>query len=318
MPFIDLPGRSLRQYYTINPTYTDDNLDMTLNEPPPPSREEIDPNKPTLVFVHAGTSSSHSFIYQFRDPRLSASLNLVGFDSRYYGRTGGDKLDHYQDLDERADEMLDAIDAVVGDRPFSYFGESFVGSHVGAYIAAKRPEQVKALILVSPSFIEDPPEMCEVLETQWAPLTAQNKFGNGDGTGRLPEEAMAIVRDYFFSGSQANMDKQERFLEQYQYHHGYGKDMFEVNQLLHWFRRRAPPADVWEAIRCPVMLLGGTNDTTVNPADALGQWYEALVNVPAEDKRVERIVDGSHFLATTDANLVNRFTYQFLKRYNLA
>lgn len=38
--------------------------------------------------------------------------------------------------------MLDAIDAVIGDRPFSFIGESFVGSHLGVYIAAKRPEQV--------------------------------------------------------------------------------------------------------------------------------------------------------------------------------
>jgi hypothetical protein len=38
--------------------------------------------------------------------------------------------------------MLEAIEAVIGDRPFSYLGESFVGSHVGIYLAAKRPEKV--------------------------------------------------------------------------------------------------------------------------------------------------------------------------------
>lgn len=35
------------------------------------------------------------------------------------------------------------VDALLGDRPFSYFGESFVGSHVGTYLAAKRPQQVR-------------------------------------------------------------------------------------------------------------------------------------------------------------------------------
>lgn len=39
--------------------------------------------------------------------------------------------------------MLEAIEAVIGDRPFSYLGESFVGSHVGIYLAAKRPEKVR-------------------------------------------------------------------------------------------------------------------------------------------------------------------------------
>lgn len=50
---------------------------------------------------------------------------------------------------ERADELLDAIDAVVGDNPFSYLGESFVGSHCGAYIAAKRPQQVRLRVASS-------------------------------------------------------------------------------------------------------------------------------------------------------------------------
>ncbi|BGP16875.1 hypothetical protein JCM10213_007322 [Rhodosporidiobolus nylandii] len=317
MPFCDLPAPfNLRQYYCINPHIADAALSFdTPDHPAPPSLDALDPTKPTVVFNHAGTSSSFSFVYQFRDQRLSSAYNLVAFDTRYYGRcSDAEQLDHYQTLEERADELLAAIDIVVGDRPFAYFGESFVGAQCGAFIAAKRPNQVKAMILVSPSFLEDPVEMCEVLETEWAPLCATNKFGNGDGTGRLPDEAMDIVRDYFFSGCTHELERQDAFCRQYQYHHGPGQDMFRINQLLAWFRRKAPPKEVFEGVRCPVLLLGGTQDMTVNPSDALQQWYDALVSVPEADKRIERIVGGTHFLATTDSNLVNNFAIKFLRR----
>ena len=36
--------------------------------------------------------------------------------------------------------------------------------------------------------------------------------------------------------------------------------------------------------------------------------------VPDEDKQIKTIAGGAHLLATTDSNLVNRFTLAFLKR----
>ncbi|GAA5851436.1 hypothetical protein JCM8547_001093 [Rhodosporidiobolus lusitaniae] len=308
-----------RVYYCINAVYTDDNLDMSHapGVPQPPSDEQIDPSKPILVLIHAATSSSHSFIYQFRDPRMRAAFNLVSHDTRFYGWTLSKPLDRYMTLEERADETMDLLDAVIGDKPYMILGESFAGAQCALYIAAKRPQQVKGMVLVSPSFITDPPEMCEILEQQWAPLCAQNKFGNGDGTGRLPDEAMAIVRDYFFSGSTHEPERQEAFLKQYQEQHGWNLDLFNVNQLLYWFRRKAPPPEIFQAIRVPVLLLGGTCDTAVNPEDALNDWYKVLENVPEDKKRIERIQGGSHFLATTSANLVNRFILTFFSRHGL-
>lgn len=110
---------------------------------------------------------------QFQDERLRSHFNLVSFDTRYYGRTTGEQLDHYQDLEvstgilklrilkaetnfrkirfvsqERADELLDAIDAVIGDRPFVIFGESFVGANCCAYIASKRPQSVSLVFIL--------------------------------------------------------------------------------------------------------------------------------------------------------------------------
>lgn len=111
---------------------------------------------------------------------------------------------------------------------------------------------------------------------------------------------MDIVRDYFFSQSTRAKDRQEAFLAQYQAQHGAGHDMFKVclhfpfhslvgphshtfpslqiNLLLSWFRRKAPSPAMFEAVKVPVMLLSGTSDTTVAPADALQQWYDLLVN----------------------------------------
>lgn len=92
MPFVDLPfhhlsvphshrtpvQRSLaktfsdpstpcnrRQYYTINPSY-EPNAQTSIKSEPPAAQEAIDDSKPILVFCHAATSSSHSFLYQVR------------------------------------------------------------------------------------------------------------------------------------------------------------------------------------------------------------------------------------------------------------
>ncbi|GAA5924053.1 hypothetical protein JCM3775_005583 [Rhodotorula graminis] len=316
MPYLDVPNINLRTYYTINPRYED--LGMSIKSPAPESDDAIDPAKPTLVFNHAGTSSSNSFMHQFRDPRLREALNLVSFDSRYYGRTGGDPLDHFQTLEERADEFIAMVDALLGDRPFSYFGESFVGSHVGAYLAAKRPQQVKAMVLVSPSFVTDPPLVYETLNAEWRPACMANKDGNGDRSGRIPDEAMAVVGDYFFSGATHMKERQDAFLEQYQEINGDGQDMFRVDQLLFWFRREAPSPDVFAAVRCPVLLLGGSLDRTVSSEGSLEDWRDRFVSVPDEDKVLKTIEGGAHLLATTDSSLVSRFALTFLQRYKLA
>ncbi|POY71044.1 A/B superfamily hydrolase [Rhodotorula taiwanensis] len=292
MPFVDLPALNLRQYYAINPTYSAD-ADPSIKGDPPPSDERIDDAKPTLVFCHAGTSSSHSFIEVF---------NLVGFDTRYYGYTQGPR--------ERADELLVAIDAVLGERRFSFVGESFVGSHIGVYVTAKRPRQVKSLILLSPSWPQDPPEFAATLSAEWMPLCAANKDGKGDGSGAIPEDAMAITEHF--------PERQKNFLKRYQEGHGPGEDMFKLEQLIHWFQRPLPSDDVFAAVRCPVLLLGGTRDQTVSSSDALQAWYDLLRNVPEDDRRIERIVDGPHLLALLESNRVNRFILAFLKRYELA
>ncbi|GAA5826446.1 hypothetical protein JCM11251_002372 [Rhodosporidiobolus azoricus] len=318
MPFIDLPRIGLRQFYLINPVYRDDNLSMDLSKPPPPSQERIEDNRPIILFQHAGTSCSQSFIYQFRDPRLRDAFNLVAFDGKYLGRSRCEEMERFQTLEERADELLEAIDAVIGDKPFIWFGESFTGSHYGTYLCAKRPNQVKGMILISPSWITDQRDTSEILEREWVPLCEANKNGKGDGSGRLPPEALEVVRDYFFSGQTMHMERQEALLNQWQYTHGPGRSIRMIKQLVAWFKREAPSSEVFAAVRCPVLLVGGTKDTNVNPMEALQQWYDAFVSVPPEQKRIERIVDGVHYLTLMEPSRVNRLALAFIKQYNLA
>ncbi|GAA5934768.1 alpha/beta fold hydrolase [Sporobolomyces koalae] len=311
MPFVDLPNRQLHQYYTINPIY--ESITHGLDEPPPESGVLDD--RLTICFVHAGTSSSEAFISQFQDPRLRSTFNLVSFDSRYYGRTTAPKkLDYYQDLDERAEELLDAIDAVLGDRPFVVFGESFVGAHCCVHVAARRPKQIKAIVMISPSFFEDPPEMIEILDNQWAPWAVSNKGGNGDGSGDLPQGALEIAGDYFFGTCTREPERKQAFLDRYQYNNGSRCDGHKLYQLLHWFKRKAPPKEVFEKIVCPTLIFLATEDKAVSPDDAAQQWYDALVNVDTSKKRIERIHGGTHLMATTDSNVVNRVTLKFLQR----
>lgn len=51
-----------------------------------------------------------------------------------------------------------------------------------------------ALSLMQPAR-RSPPEFAETLTAEWMPLCAQNKDGHGDGTGEIPEAALAIVSE---------------------------------------------------------------------------------------------------------------------------
>lgn len=51
-----------------------------------------------------------------------------------------------------------------------------------------------------------------------------------------------------------------------------------LDQLMHWFRRKAPRRETFEKISCPVLIFEGTTDKAVSPDDAAKQWYDALVN----------------------------------------
>lgn len=47
--------------------------------------------------------------------------------------------------------------------------------------------------------------------------------------------------------------------------------MHKVHQLLHWFKRKAPPKEVFEKIQCPTLIFLATEDRAVSPDDAAKQ-----------------------------------------------
>lgn len=59
---------------------------------------------------------------------------------------------------------------------------------------------------------------------------------------------------------------------------GEGQDMFRLDQLLFWFRREAPSPEVFAAVRCPVLLLGGSLDRTVSSEGSLEDWRDRFLN----------------------------------------
>jgi len=52
---------------------------------------------------------------------------------------------------------------------------------------------------------------------------------------------------------------------------GGSNDMHKVHQLLHWFKRKAPPKEVFEKIQCPTLIFLATEDRAVSPDDAAKQ-----------------------------------------------
>ncbi|KAL8286608.1 hypothetical protein RQP46_004136 [Phenoliferia psychrophenolica] len=164
MPFIELPSRNLKMWYSIEPTGTglEHQLAYTAaapeceSTPTPPH-----PGKPIIVFLHAGLASEAAFIGQLGDERLRAAFTLVTLDQRGHGRTVEDPVADPNVTDEwnQFTELLGfkvflndtsaAIEAL-GFKEIFVVGESCLGSRIALYLAATRPTQVKAVVLSNP------------------------------------------------------------------------------------------------------------------------------------------------------------------------
>ncbi|KAL8276332.1 hypothetical protein RQP46_011257 [Phenoliferia psychrophenolica] len=196
MPYIELPERQLRMYYVCN-------VKIAPNSDFPPGWDPesylLDPEKPTLLFVHAGTCSAQAFTGQFGDARLVQAYNLIAFDSRFHGRTESTSPTFGPEVpfnvEDAADDLMAAMDTL-GFTDILMVGEGSLGASTCTWTAIKRPHQVKAIVLVSPGFIDPPVEVADMMLHNWYPLACRNKNGGGDQTGGLPDEAIQVIHSF--------------------------------------------------------------------------------------------------------------------------
>ncbi|GAA6060235.1 hypothetical protein JCM10212_003475 [Sporobolomyces blumeae] len=320
MPFIDVPSRSLRVHYVVNPI---EPLPWPAGQPSTvPQRgasvprdvasAPFDPDKPSLVLIHAGCRSCAAFNGQLLDKRLQETFNLVAFERRFHGETDfyGDASAGYT-LEESAEEaivILEALSSRFAIERFSIYAEGIAGCVVGTKVALRIPERVICLTLASPgSSTNSPSQIVSKGLVNLLPRLCANKDGNGDGTGTIPEATLNDNSEYCF-GRTSDFSETEGLKrvhnDAFQKRYGTGHGSSELCQLFKAESERAP-IDGREDVKCPVLILHGTRDEVVSPLSSAQEWAVSLSDAKG-GAQLQEIQDGAHLLSFINHNVVNR------------
>lgn len=164
--------------------------------------DHLDPEQPTVVFLHGAGASSLSWIYQLR--ALRRALNCVALDLPGHGKSDDDPaLDTVERL---AEATLDTLQALVPG-PLALVGHA-MGGAIALECAVRSPERVAALALiatgavmpVSPLIFEALRGSGEVylrfLEDLAFSPTTPKRFVEKSSASGLPAPREVVARDF--------------------------------------------------------------------------------------------------------------------------
>ncbi|KAL1758876.1 Alpha/Beta hydrolase protein [Schizophyllum commune] len=130
---------------------------VQISTPKEASAPAIDPDLPTLVFIHGVYMAQQIFESQFNDPRLR-QFNLVAIDRLGHGDSRGvvteDTVPEKTAVDFK--QVLDALKIT----SFHAVGLG-IGTMVALELAIQYPDEVKSVTLISPAPFQEPQEVNE-------------------------------------------------------------------------------------------------------------------------------------------------------------
>ncbi|KIK60925.1 hypothetical protein GYMLUDRAFT_167349 [Collybiopsis luxurians FD-317 M1] len=131
----------------------------TICTPASSEAKSINPDLPTLLFIHPVSIAEHIFHSQFCDPQLRR-FNLVSFDLRGgHGDTTGDKVPSNYGQIDAAEDMINLMDAL--GLPACHLVGMSTSTLIATQLAVSHPDRVLSLFLMSQLCLEIPPEVAE-------------------------------------------------------------------------------------------------------------------------------------------------------------
>ncbi|GAA6061334.1 hypothetical protein JCM10212_003224 [Sporobolomyces blumeae] len=309
MPFTQIDEYKVNLFWLMNPDPRD--LASASHDNLPPSKP-IKEGFPTIVFLHAAASNICGWSRQLSDPRLANNFNLLAIDCMYNGwTTGGEEGDYT--LEDSASVVVACLDKLELTE-YHLFGEGVHGCVIAAWVAVKRRSCVKSLLIASPGYRQEAPDVLAALAAVQDALLCNKVGRGGDDTGTFPSQPLSDIVAYFIGSLDRLAGAREEMRIRFQERYGRDQPLHEVKWLFDAvMERKAIPDELLGEVRCPVLILRGSEDTVVSPEHACEEWRRAFSNA-AGGASCHVIAGAPSLISLSDANIVNRICTQFCLR----
>jgi pimeloyl-ACP methyl ester carboxylesterase len=250
---------------------------------------------PKITLVHGGLVASPSWRFQLPDPGgglqgLAAAGQVIAHDQRGYGATPwGEGLSADAGFAPLADDLLALWDVLEVERTV-VVGFS-MGTMVALEAAARAPERVAGLVLVSGGALDD--EGRAVFEARAAEIEG------GDFEAQIGDHVRRAFSPAYVSDHPALIDE-----------YAGAARTADPRAVAHTFRSIAAwqPPDL-EALSAPTLLLNGSLDRLFTPAAARVLAYAMP---PGLDARCEVVEGAGHTLHFEQPELFNARLERFV------
>jgi 3-oxoadipate enol-lactonase len=255
-------------------------------------REMGDPSAAPIVWIHGGSVEDSSMMLPDLEP-LVGRLRVLCPDTRGHGLSS--KFERVEDYTyaEKADDMLLWIDALGIER--AIWGGASMGAALSLWLAVHAPDRVRAVISIS-----GPPFTPVASDTRWwaahRPLVASGDFEayfDANVRLRMGEEALARLK--------ARPERYAEVVDKLRAH-----SVASLLALLDETYTRTDWLEDCRRIRCPVLVIGGSEDHFPTPA------MSRRVAETIPDARLHIVAGGPHFPNRTHRAEVQRVIEGFL------
>ena len=231
--------------------------------------------RPTVLLLHTGPGVDHSPYKDHVGPALAEIAQVVYLDLRGAGRSDWSSSEHWT-LDTWVEDVREFCEALELERPV-VLGTAFGGS-IGLLLAARHPESVERLVLVSTVARYVHTRAIAVFDRLGGPAAgdvAARYFA--DPTETTFAEFLRVCVPLYTRTPNAD---------------GFARIEMNLALTAHWDRneRHFDLREEAALVRCPTLVLAGEDD----PSTTVVGTEELMAALPAELTRLHRFAEAGH------------------------
>ncbi|GAA5823671.1 hypothetical protein JCM11251_000719 [Rhodosporidiobolus azoricus] len=308
MPFFAVPDYQFELFWVSNP----DPASLTPTARPEDIQwKPLNRDSPVVILLHAAGSNILGWSRQISDSRLAGRFQFLLIDCPFHGFTRAEPRPTHT-LEDSANCVAALLDHL-GIPSFILYGEHVHGVNVATWTAIKRKERLQGLLLASPGWRSEEPSLLQSFRVIEAAMSV-NKYGNGDGSGTIPEEALEECLRFPVGGAPRMAELRKEMAKHIQQRYGTGNPDFEMRLLFAAMRDRKPiPDEQLASLTCPILILRGGDDHIISPEKAVEEWQAAFVNAKG-GADVHVVSSAPATMSLSDGNIVSRLMGQFFSK----